>query len=264
MDISSYPGLSLTRSGRILTVALDRPEQLNAADEGMHSSIARVFSDCADDRDTDVVILTGAGRAFSAGGDYNAMQLSIDNPARFDRLAVEAKRIVFSMLDCPKPIIAKVNGHAIGFGATLALFSDIVFAASHAKIGDPHVLVGYVAGDGGAAIWPQLIGYAKAKEFLFTGRLLTAVEAERIGLINYALPAEELDRAVQSFAERLTAGAAKAIQWTKLSVNVGLKAIVQPVMEASMAYESLSVRTDDHREAVAALREKRSPVFRGR
>lgn len=264
MDISSYPGLRLTYAGRILTVTLDRPEQLNAADEVMHSSIARVFNDCADDRETDVVILTGAGKAFSAGGDYKAMQLSIDNPGRFDRLAVEAKRIVFSMLDCPKPIIAKVNGHAIGFGATLALFSDIVFAASHAKIGDPHVLVGYVAGDGGAAIWPQLIGYAKAKEFLFTGGLLTAVEAEKIGLINHVLPAGELDTAVQAFAERLAAGAAKAIQWTKLSVNVGLKAIVHPVMEASMAYESLSVRTDDHREAVAALREKRPPVFRGR
>lgn len=264
MEMSSYPGLSLTRAGRILTVTLNRPEQLNAADEAMHSSIARVFADCADDRETDVVILTGAGRAFSAGGDYNAMQLSIDNPARFERLAVEAKRIVFSMLDCPKPIIAKVNGHAVGFGATLALFSDIVFAASHAKIGDPHVLVGYVAGDGGAAIWPQLIGFAKAKELLFTGRLLTAVEAEKIGLINYALPAGELDGAVEEFAGRLAAGAAKAIQWTKLSVNVGLKAIVHPVMEASMAYESLSVRTEDHREAVAALRDKRAPVFRGR
>ena len=264
MDISSYPGLSLTRAGRILTVMLNRPEHLNAADEAMHSSIARVFSDCADDRETDVVILTGAGKVFSAGGDYNSMQLSIDNPVRFDRLAVEAKRIVFSMLDCPKPIIAKVNGHAVGFGATLALFSDIVFAANHAKIGDPHVLVGYAAGDGGAAIWPQLIGFAKAKESLFPGRRLSAVEAEKIGLINYALPAGELDDAVLGFAERLAAGAAKAIQWTKLSVNVGLKAIVHPVMEASMAYESLSVRTEDHREAVAALREKRSPVFRGR
>lgn len=264
MDISSYPGLSLTRAGRILTVMLDRPEQMNAANEAMHASLARVFSDCADDRETDVVILTGAGKVFSAGGDYGAMQLSIDDPARFDRLAVEAKRIVFSMLDCPKPIIAKINGHAVGFGATLALFSDIVFAASHAKIGDPHVLVGYVAGDGGAAIWPQLIGFAKAKEFLFTGKLLTATEAEKIGLINYALPAEDLEGAVREFAERLAAGAAKAIQWTKLSVNVGLKAIVHPVMEASMAYESLSVRTEDHREAVAALREKRTPVFRGR
>lgn len=264
MDASSYSGLSVTRSGRILTVALNRPEHMNTTDEAMHASIARVFNDCADDRETDVVILTGTGRVFSAGGDHNAMQLSIDNPARFDRLAVEAKRIVFSMLDCPKPIIAKVNGHAVGFGATLALFSDIVFAANHAKIGDPHVLVGYVAGDGGAAIWPQLIGYARAKEYLFMGKLLTAVEAEKIGLINYALPAEELDQAVQEFAERLAAGAAKAIQWTKLSVNVGLKAVVHPVMEASMAYESLSVRTEDHREAVAALRERRSPVFRGR
>lgn len=263
MDTSCYPGLSLTRSGRVLTVALDRPGQLNAADEGMHTSIARVFNDCADDPETNVVILTGVGKAFSAGGDYSAMQLSVDNPGRFDRLAVEAKRIVFSMLDCPKPIIAKVNGHAVGFGATLALFSDIVFAANHARIGDPHVLAGYVAGDGGAAIWPQLIGYARAKEFLFTGRLLTAVEAEKIGLINYALPAEELDGAVQAFADRLSEGATKAIQWTKLSVNVGLKAIVHPVMEASMAYESLSVRTEDHREAVAALREKRAPVFRG-
>lgn len=264
MDISTYKDLSVTRSGRILTVTLNRPEHLNAANIAMHAEIARVFSECADDAETDVIILTGAGKAFSAGGDFNSMQETIDNPERFDRLAIEAKRIVFSMLDCPKPIIAKVNGHAIGFGATLALASDIVFAAAHAKIGDPHVKVGYVAGDGGAALWPQLIGYAKAKEFLFTGKLLTAVEAEKIGLINYALPAEELDQAVQKFAEELAAGASKAIQWTKLSINVGLKAVVHPVMEASMAYESLSVRTEDHREAVAAMREKRTAVFRGR
>jgi enoyl-CoA hydratase len=120
--------------------------------------------------------------------DIDIMHLiPIDNPARFDCLSVKAKRIVFSMLECQKPIIAKVSGNAIGFGCTLALYSDIVFANAAAKIGDPHVKIGLVAGDGGAAIWAQRIGYTKAKEFLLTGE-----EATKIGLINYALPLEKL------------------------------------------------------------------------
>ncbi len=264
MDFSSYHRLHLTRENRILTVTLNRPEQLNATDERMHTEISNVFNEISGDQDTDVVILTGAGKAFSAGGGYESMQHTIDDPARFDRMAIEAKRIVFSMLDCQKPIIAKVNGHAVGFGCTLALYSDIVFANARAKIGDPHVKIGYVAGDGGAAIWAQRIGWTKAKEYLFTGELLTGEEAARIGLVNHAVAPEALDQAVEAFARKLAAAPAKALQWTKLTMNVGMKQMVHPVLEAGMAYEYLSVRSDDHREAVAALREKRDPVFKGR
>jgi enoyl-CoA hydratase len=264
MDFSGYQRLLFERNRRLLTITLNRPEALNATDDEMHSELARVFIECADDPESDVIVLTGAGRAFCAGGGHEAMQRTIDDPERFEKLSVEAKRIVYSMLDCPKPIIAKVNGHAVGFGATLALFCDVVFAAEDAKIGDPHVKVGYVAGDGGAVIWPQLLGFAKAKEYLLTGDLLLAPEAERIGLINHAVPAAQLDQAVADFVARVLANPTKAVQWTKLAINVGLKPIAHTVLEASMGYERLSIYTEDHKEAVAALREKRAPIFRGR
>lgn len=263
MDFSRYQRLLFERNGRLLTITLNRPEVLNSTDDLMHSELARVFADCTDDPDSDVIVLTGAGRAFSAGGGHESMQKTIDEPERFEKLSLEAKRIVYSILDCPKPIIAKVNGHAIGFGCTLALFCDVIFAADQAKIGDPHVKVGYVAGDGGAVIWPQLLGFARAKEYLLTGDVLLAVDAAKIGLINYAVPAAQLDQAVADFAAKLLANPSKAVQWTKLAINVGLKPIAHTVLEVSMGYERLSIFTEDHKEAVAALREKRAPSFRG-
>lgn len=264
MDLARYQRLLLTLENRILTITLNRPEQLNATDEIMHTEISNIFHEINGEQDIDVVILTGAGKAFSAGGGYDSMLLTIDNPQRWDRMAIEAKRIVFSMLDCQKPVIAKVNGHAVGFGCTLALYADLVFMNETAKIGDPHVNIGYVAGDGGAAIWAQRIGYTKAKEYLFTGDLLTGKQAAEIGLINHALPLGELDATVQACAEKLAAKPAKALQWTKLTMNVGMKQVAHPVMEAGIAYEYLSVRTEDHREAVTAMRDKRTPQFKGR
>jgi enoyl-CoA hydratase len=162
------------------------------------------------------------------------------------------------------PIIAKLNGPAVGLGATIALLCDVIFASPTAKIGDPHAKIGFAAGDGGAFIWPHLIGHARAKEYLMTGRLLTADEAERIGLINHVVPAAELDCAVDEFAQELLRGATRAIQWTKLSVNIGLKHLAHSVMDASAVYEALSNMTADHREAVLAMREKRTPRFTGK
>jgi enoyl-CoA hydratase len=188
----------------------------------------------------------------------------IDEPASFEKTAREAKQIIFSLLDCEKPVIAKLNGHATGLGATIALFCDIVFAAESAKIGDPHVSVGLVAGDGGAVIWPQLIGYARAKEYLMTGDPIPAREAERIGLINHVVPDAELDARVDAFVARLAAGAPQAIKYTKVAVNLRLKEIAHTILDASMAYEMLTFATNDHREAVSAFLEKRKPVFTGR
>ncbi|MFO1284949.1 MAG: enoyl-CoA hydratase-related protein [Burkholderiales bacterium] len=261
MAFEGYQTMRFERDGRVLTVVLDRPDRLNAVDARMHAELARVFSDCNEDDDSDVIVLTGAGRAFCAGGDIEWMQSMIDRPAEFERTAREAKAIVGTLLDCEKPVIAKVNGHATGLGATIALFCDLIYAADTARIGDPHVSVGFVAGDGGAVIWPQLIGYARAKQFLLTGDLLPAVRAAEIGLINGALPAAELDAAVSALAQRLADGATKAIRWTKMSVNIGLKQLVASVLDASLAFESLSNRTADHQEAVAAFRERRPPRF---
>jgi enoyl-CoA hydratase len=263
MNFSSYRYLNFQREGRVLTVELNRPQALNAIDGALHEELARVFVDCALDPDSDIIILTGAGRAFCAGGDIPWMQSMIDDRRNWDKTAREARQIIFSLLDCEKPILAKVNGHATGLGATLALFCDVIFAADGAKIGDPHVSVGLVAGDGGAVIWPQLIGYARAKEFLFSGELMTAAEAERLGLINKVVPREQLDEAVRIYAKKLESGATLAIRWTKLTINSALRTLAASVLETSLAYEGRSSATTDHQEAITAFRERRSPVFTG-
>ena len=264
MTFANYKTLLFERRDRVLEITMNRPDKLNAVDEQMHEELARVFVDASNDPGSDIVILTGAGRAFSAGGDIDWMQKMIDQPASFEKTAREGKQIVFSLLDCEKPVIAKVNGHATGLGATIALFCDVIFAADTAKIGDPHVSVGFVAGDGGAVIWPQLIGYARAKEYLMTGDLMLATDAARIGLINHAVPAAKLDEQVSAFATRLAAGATKAIRWSKMSANIGLKQLAHSIMDASLAYEAQSNVTADHQEAVNAFREKRPPTFTGR
>jgi len=264
MNFTDYSTLLLERRGRLLYASFNQPQTLNAIGRVAHAELVRFFSELATDPETDVMILSGVGRAFSAGGDLNYMQEMIDDPAIFLDDIPDVKRIVFGMLDCPKPIIAKLNGPAVGLGATIALLCDVIFAAPNAKIGDPHAKIGFTAGDGGAVIWPHLIGHARAKEYLMTGRLLTAEEAEKVGLINHVVPAEELDRTVDEFAQELQKGAMRAIQWTKLSVNIGLKQLAHAVLDASVAYEALSNMTADHREAVRAMREKRTPQFTGK
>jgi enoyl-CoA hydratase len=263
MRFDDYKAITFRSRGRVLEITLNRPDKLNAIDEVMHEELARVFVEVAADPDIDVAVLSGAGRAFSSGGDIEWMQKMIDHPAAFEKTMREGKKIIYSLLDCEKPVIAKVNGHAAGLAATIVLFCDVIFAAESAKIGDPHVAVGFVAGDGSAVIWPQLIGYARAKEYLMTGDLMTATEAARIGLINHAVPAEDLDERVASFADRLASGPTKAIRWTKLSVNIGLKQLAQSILDASLAYEAMSNITRDHQEAVNAFREKRKPRFTG-
>jgi enoyl-CoA hydratase len=262
-DYRDYNTLTFRRDDRILTVALSRPEQMNAVDARMHAELARVFSEINADPDTDVVVLTGAGRAFSAGGDLNWLEAMAADPAEFRRVTVEGKAIIFSLLDVEKPVIAKVNGACVGLGATLALFCDVIFASERAKLGDPHVLVGLVAGDGGAVIWPQLVGYARAKEYLFTGDQLDARRAAEIGLINHCVAADQLDATVDAFARRLAGGAIRAIQWTKVCVNIGLKQLAHSILDASLAYEGQSNATQDHREAVRAFLERRKPRFVG-
>lgn len=264
MTYESYQELRLDIRDRVLTITFDRPDKANAVNERMHEELARIFQDAALDEAVDVIVLTGAGPTFSAGGDIEWFQKMIDQPSAFEKTAMEGRRIVFSMLDCEKPIIAKVNGHAVGLGATMALFSDVIFASSNAKIGDPHVSIGFVAGDGGAVIWPQLIGYARAKEYLMTGEPIPAVRAAEIGLINYAVSPDELDARVDNFVSRLQAGAKKAIRWTKVSVNIGLKQLAHSILDASLSLEAQSNITEDHQEAVAAFRDKRAPIFTGR
>lgn len=264
VDYSGYKYFLFEKEGRTITVTMNRPDQLNAMTWQMHEEASRLFYDLGMDHSIDVVIFTGAGRAFSAGGDIVGMRQMYEEPELFDRSIQEAKKVVFGILDCEKIIIAKVNGDAVGLGATMALFCDVIFAADHARFGDPHVKVGLAAGDGGAVIWPQAIGYARAKEYLLTGDLINAKDAAAMGLINHAVPAEELDARVDAFAKKIGSGAMKSIKYTKTVINVGLKQLAHSMMDSCMAYEALTNHSEDHVEAITAFEQKRKPKFTGR
>lgn len=262
-DYSAYEDLLVTHDDGVTTITLNQPDVLNSFTGPMHRSMSKIWDDLHEDPDVRVIVLTGAGRAFSAGGNVVNMQKKIDDYELFDEPLVEAKRIIYRMLECQKPIIARVNGHAVGLGATVALMCDIIIASENAKIGDPHVNAGLVAGDGGALIWPQLVGFARAKEYLMTGDLMTATEAERIGLINHCVPHDQLDDKVYGLARRLASGAMKSIYWTKQTINIPLRQIAHSIMDYSLAVEALSNRTQDHQEAVSAFTNKRKPSFSG-
>lgn len=263
MDYSGYKHLVIRRRDRVLTITLDRPP-MNPIHFDLHHELSRIWYDVQVDHESDVVIFTGSGETFSAGGDIPMMQRRIDDPELFNRKNLEMKKMIFGLLDLEKPVIARVNGDCIGLGATLALLCDIIIAVDGARFGDPHVKMGYVAGDGGAVIWPQLVGFARAKEYLLTGDMLDAKEAERIGLINHVVPRAELDAKVDALADKLARGSTKAIKWTKTCVNIPLRQLAHSIMDASLAYEAITNMGADHQEAVTAFQEKRKPKFTGR
>jgi enoyl-CoA hydratase/carnithine racemase len=263
MDFTGYKTLRFDYQDRVLWVTIDGNGKANPVDHALHHDLSRVFIDLQDDPDSDLIVLTGAGDFFCAGGDMTWFQEMIDDPRKFRAIGPAAKRIVFSLIDLEKPILCRLNGAAAGLGASIALLCDIIIASDTAKIGDPHVKMGLVAGDGGAVIWPQLIGYARAKEFLLTGDMLTAVEAERLGLINYAVPLDELDEKVGEMVSRITANPRWAVRWTKTAVNLPLKDIATRVMDAAISYEMSTNQMADHQETVAAFNERRAPKLTG-
>lgn len=262
MNYSSYRDLKIEQSGRVLRLSLNRPSALNVVNGGLHEELSRIFVDIGDDEAIDIVVLTGEGTAFCAGGDISWMAGMLDRPEDFALTSNEGRRIIHTLLDLDKPVICRLNGDAIGLGATLALFCDIIVANEDARIADPHVRLGLVAGDGGAVIWPQLIGYARAKEFLLTGDALTGRQAAAIGLVNRAVPLGQLDFEVERIVQKLSRMPQSAVRWTKASVNIGLRQMVDSVLDASLAHECLSASLPDHREAVTAFLEKRRPNFR--
>ncbi|MBB6125312.1 enoyl-CoA hydratase-related protein [Sphingobium subterraneum] len=257
----NFDTLLMTRRDRTLTITLNRPDRLNAFDAQMHTELPHAISLATHDAESDLIILTGAGRAFSAGGDLDWQEDAARRPFMFEQTVREAKQIVYGMIDCEKPIIAKINGPAVGLGATIAVLSDISFIADDTYIADPHVNIGMVAGDGAALIWPQLIGFARAKEYLFTGDRIGAAEAARIGLVNHAVARTELDASVDAFADRLAKAPQQALRYTKMTINVALRAMAGAVMDVGLGYESVTNMSADHLEALRAFREKRKPTF---
>jgi enoyl-CoA hydratase len=259
----TFTALEITRDGDVLRVVIDRPgDDLNAIDEVLHRELADLMRVLRDERDARAVLLTGRGRGFSAGGDW-AWFPELQAPGRLEQLRLDARRMIWDLLDVHLPIVCAVNGHAMGLGATIALLCDVIFMAESATIGDPHVRVGLVAGDGGTVAWPLAVGPARAKQYLLTGDPVTAIEAERIGLVNGVVPDAQLDGHAMAFARRLAEGAPLAVQYTKQAVNKLVKDALNTSFDAATALELVTFASADHREALAARRERRPPRFEG-
>jgi enoyl-CoA hydratase len=252
------------RDNGVLWVELNRPERRNAISPEMHEELAPLFQRIATDRRVVVVVLTGAGeKAFCVGADFAGMQDNLDTGYEDGQpgLMLGSSQIVRAQLAIPQPVIAAVNGDAMGLGATMALFCDIVLAADHARIADPHVKAGIVAGDGGAILWPLLLGLHRGKEYLLTGDIITAQQALEFGMVNHVYPQDQLRSEAEAFADRLAQGPRVAIEFNKRLANADLVDRVNRILDASLAMEAITFTTRDHREAVRAFLDRRQPVF---
>jgi enoyl-CoA hydratase len=261
MDHSSYQHLIFEqRPHGVLLITLNRPEILNAADEVMHTELARVWSDVSQDDSVRAAVVTGAGRAFSAGGDLAMVERIAGNYDRVTRMLAEMSDLVYNLAACDKPIVSAINGVAVGAGLVVALLADISVCAADARLGDGHVKLGAAAGDHAAIIWPLLCGLAKAKYYLMTGEMVSGTEAERIGLVSKVLPREEVLAEALRIAESLATGPQLAVRLTKRALNSWLR-VAGPIFDQSAAYEMLTFLGDDVKEGAAALRERRPPQF---
>lgn len=261
---SLYDDFKLIRAERrdgILFLTLQRPEVLNAINGPLHAELASIFERVALDEASRVIVLQGAGRAFCSGGEM-AWIRSFRAGAASNEIAVQAKKIIRDLLDVPQPIIASVHGVSAGLGTSIALCCDYIAIADNARIGDPHVRVGLVAGDGGTLIWPLLVGIARAKEFLMTGDFVHAEDAARMGLVNRVVAEADLEEAVLSYARKLLAGSQPAIRGTKSAINQLLKHLSGLTFEYALLAEQATFGSHDVVEGTRAIEEKRKAVFR--
>src|SRR5579883_1794887 len=262
MNYSDYKGLLFDRpDDGILLITINRPDVLNATDERLHWELSRVWKDIDEDEETRVVVVTGAGKAFSAGGDLDMIAATKGNPARVAGSLREAADIVYNMINLDKPIISAINGVAVGAGLAVAQMADISIASDRMRITDGHIRLGVAAGDHAVIIWPLLCGMAKAKYYLLTADFIDGKEAERIGLVSLCVPHEQLmDRALE-VARKLGAGPQQALRFTKRSLNNWLR-MAGPSFDTSLALEMLGFFSADAKEGLAGVKEKRAPRFR--
>ena len=263
-DDGEFTHLRFDRDGDVLVVTIDRPgDELNRVDERLHHELTALFPRLQRERQARAVLLTGQGRAFSAGGDF-AWFPELQRPGQLPALHLDGKALIWDLLDVHLPIVCALNGHAVGLGASIALLCDAVFMCHSATISDPHVKVGIVAGDGGTVAWPLAVGPMVAKRFLLTGDPVSAGQAERLGLVTEVVPDGELHATALAYAHRLAAGAPLAVQGTKQAINAHVKAALGQSFDLATALEMGTFHSADHQEALAALAEKRPPRFEGR
>ena len=261
MDYRDYQHLTFARRERgVVLVTINRPEVLNATNDRLHWELTQVWLTLDADETARVAVVTGAGRAFSAGGDLDMVDANSRDPKRLARTVREASDLVYNMINTDKPIISAINGVAVGAGLVVALLADISIMADTARVTDGHTRLGVVAGDHAAIVWPLLCGMAKAKYYLLTCDFIDGREAERIGLVSLCVPADQLMAKAFDVADRLAQGSQQAIRWTKRALNNWLR-LAGPIFDQSAALEMLSFTDPDVLEGARAIREKRAPKF---
>ena len=260
-DYGEFEHLSFDRRRNgVVVVTLDRPDVLNAANVRMHHEMGAVWAVLDADPDARVAVVTGAGRAFSAGGDLDMIEEMIEDYENLLAQWHDARAVVEKMLAAEKPIVSAINGVAVGAGLAVALLADVSIMGSTARISDGHARLGVAAGDHAALLWPLLCGMAKAKYYLMTADFVDGPEAERIGLVTRCVPDDEVVPQALAVADRLAAGSATAVQWTKRVMNQWLVQAL-PAFGESVALEMLGFLGPDAREGLAALRDRRDPTF---
>ncbi len=260
-DYSSYEHLIVEKSDGVALLTLNRPEVFNAANFQLHHELTRIWLDVGQDPEVKVAVVTGAGNAFSAGGDFEMIEKSIGNPEVIAQNMQDASDIVHNMINLDKPVVSAINGVAVGAGLAVALLADISIASEKARFTDGHVRLGVAAGDHAALLWPLLMSMAKAKYYLLTCDFLDGKEAERIGLVSLVVPHEELMSKAMEVAGKLAHGPQSAIRFTKKALNQWLRLGAHTAFDYSLALEMLGFLDDDVREGLAAVKEKRPAKF---
>src|SRR5213080_2341223 len=258
MDYRDYQHLTFERREHgVVLITINRPEVLNATNDRLHWELTQVWLTFDADEAARVAVVTGAGRAFSAGGDLDMVDANSRDPKRLARTVREASDLVYNMINTDKPIISAINGVAVGAGLVVALLADISIISETARFTDGHTKLGVVAGDHAAILWPLLCGMAKAKYYLLTADFIDGREAERIGLVTMCVSPDEVLPKALDVADRLARGSQLAVRWTKRALNNWLRQ-AGPIFDQSLALEMLSFSYPDVHEGVRAIREKRT------
>jgi len=258
-----YESILSKKEGKVVTITLNRPQSLNFLDPIMAEETDRALADAEKDEGVGAVVITGAGRAFSAGGDLKFMKEDHTAYEFYQRMEY-ITRFIRTMIHLPKPIIASVNGPAVGGGCNIALAADIVLASEKATFAEVFSRIGLIPDCGGIYLLSRRIGLTRAKDLVFTGRTVEAEEAERMGMVNRVFPAEALPEETRKMALELAGGPTLALGIAKRLLNQSYESDFDTLLRLENSNQALLRLTEDHREGVKAFFEKRKPEFRGR
>lgn len=259
----TYETIVIEREGAVATLRLNRPGSMNAIDLVMRKELADALDELAADAAVRVVIVTGAGEHFCAGGDIRMMRAKRLTAAEGRTRVGGLNRLITRLADLPKPTIAMVDGAAVGAGTTLALCCDLVICSERARFGQPFWKIGLAPDGGGTWLLPRIVGMARAKHLIYTADIIGAAEAERIGLVNQVVPVSELEGTTRALAEKIAAAPPAVLRMAKHMMNRSVTTDLAAALDLEALSQGIAISSEDHQEGIAAFLEKRAPKFTG-